>query len=349
MANRSNNPLIGICVSEEKRLLRDLVKFRIKKFRRIADATIFRFQIEDFDFNKRKVKGELFEKKSGEWKKDIFPFPDAIFVQSHADRDILKQFESVIGHKVFNNYNFDKWQGFELLAGNPKLREVLPETLPLKSRIDLQGFLGMHKDIFLKPINGHSSRRIVRVTEKKNGSIDVSFLKFKKMRRQSFESFDTFWDWFSVEFFNSDYIIQKSIETIQFGGHSTDIRINMNKDRQGKWTVSALLFRIATNSSHIIPDVSAAFTPDDLTKKFPKKKKKWKKMKKAVVKLGFQICSAIEKAGYHMGNLGIDLGLDENGQLWIFEVNPLPYPFDGSIKDPSMIKPLEYALYLASN
>ncbi len=350
MTNKLYHPLIGVCVSEDKRLLRDLVKFRVKKFRRNTNtsATVFRFHIEDMNFNEGKVKGEIFEKKSREWKEDIFPFPDSIFVQSHVDPATVKKLEQAIGRKVFNNFIFDKWQGFELLEKSNVLRQALPETVPLKGQADLLVFLNAHKDVFLKPINGHSSRKIVRATLQKEGTINVSFMKYKKMRNESFKSFSDFWDWFTKHFFNVDYIIQKSIETVRLDDHATDVRLNMNKDSRGSWVVSALILRIATNESHIIPDVSTVLTTKELIKMYPMEKKKWKKINNSVVKLGRQICNVLEKSGYHMGNLGIDLGLDENGHLWIFEVNPLPYPLDDIIEDNSLTKPLEYALYLAS-
>gem|GEM_PF-4777140 len=49
-----------------------------------------------------------------------------------------------------------------------------------------------------------------------------------------------------------------------------------------------------------------------------------------------------------MADLGIDLGVDEKGKLWIFEVNHIPFPALGAIEDPSVYKPLEYAYYLAN-
>jgi hypothetical protein len=40
--------------------------------------------------------------------------------------------------------------------------------------------------------------------------------------------------------------------------------------------------------------------------------------------------------------------MDENGHLWIFEVNPLPFPTQGSVQDYSLTRPVDYAVYLAS-
>ncbi|MFC7394404.1 YheC/YheD family protein [Scopulibacillus cellulosilyticus] len=342
-------PLIGICVSEEKRLMCELVERRIKKF--LGKANFIRFYIEDLDFEMLQVKGDVFEKDTKEWKEGIFPFPDAIYVQCHIDQEVLKQIEEVIGKKVFNNFIFDKWEGWSLLAKDHLLRDNLPVTVILESKMDLKQCLFMYQDIMLKPVDvskGHSSRGIFRVKLKKDGKIKVFFAKRLKMKEKEFSSFKDFFNWFSGKTSAKDYIIQQSIQTVTRGENITDIRLNMNKNAKGKWKVSCLLFRVAANGSHMIPKTATALTIENLIKVYPQDKIKWEEIEKSIILLGHKICHVFEQQGYHMANLGIDLGLDGSGHLWIFEVNPLPFPLDGTVKDHSLTKPIEYALSLVS-
>ncbi|WP_170140799.1 YheC/YheD family protein [Oceanobacillus arenosus] len=328
----------------------ELVERRIKRFH--GNASFIKFHVEDLDFKNFQVKGECFEKKTRNWIEGIFSFPDVVYVQCHIEKEILEQIEQIIGRKVFNNFIFDKWQASDLLTKDDFLQRSLPDTQQLKNETNLQQFLNNYQDIILKPIDvtkGHSSRGIFRVKLQNNEKIVVFFAKRQEMKVKDFLSFDDFFEWFSVKTSGKDYIIQQSIQTMTWGENTTDIRLNMNKNGQGKWEVSVLLFRVATNGSHMIPKVATALTINNLIKMYPEDSKKWQDIEKDITTLGHIICQDFEYHGYHMGNLGIDLGLDDNGHLWIFEVNPLPFPLDGTVNDESLTKPLEYALYLASN
>ncbi|MBD1383056.1 YheC/YheD family protein [Metabacillus arenae] len=343
---KSDHPHIGICVSKAKRRLRKLVKQRLQQYP--DDATIITFYIEDVDLVKHNVRGTCLEKRAGEISrsKGIFPFPDVIYMQCDLDHKMLKEFEQVIGHKVFNSFIFDKWKGWHLLANDKVLCHHLPDTRKLESEIDLQQFLYDYEDIFLKPINpiyAHNSKGIVRVKLQREGGIEVTYRQ-KGLRRKSFEFYEEFQDWISPKYFK-DYIVQQSIATIKWGKKVTDIRLNMNKNGKGEWEVTLLLFRIASNDSHSMPGILAAHPFSNLPKMYPQNKN-MENIEISVVNLGFKICHVLDKSEHHMADLGIDLGVDENGHLWIFEVNPLPYPLRG-VDDLSMTRPLEYASYLA--
>lgn len=56
----------------------------------------------------------------------------------------------------------------------------------------------------------------------------------------------------------------------------------------------------------------------------------------SIMELGLSIGHWFDASGHHMADLGIDLGIERNGKLWIIEVTPFPFPFgphQGSILD----------------
>ncbi|WP_367757163.1 YheC/YheD family protein [Ammoniphilus sp. 3BR4] len=299
------------------------------------------------NFNNFQVKGHYFQKKGGEIyeEKGVYRFPAVVYMQCHIDREICRKIEHVIGRKVFNNFIFDKWQGWELLSSDIVLRNHLPATQKLLNGADLQKFLYHHQDIFVKPVSavkGHSSKGIIRVQLQKSKAIGIFYREGKMMRHERLENWQEVQDRINIP---SNYILQQSIQTVKRGEKVTDIRVNMSKNRKGKWEVSNLLFRMASNSSHIIPEDVKVFSPNHLEKTFHD----FELDLMTCRNVGYRICHIFEKLGYHMGDLGIDLGIDENGHVWIFEVNPLPYPFtlSPSHQDHSWTRPLEYASYLA--
>lgn len=350
---KPNSSLIGICVSKTKPGLFSQVKERLQRYP--GDATILRFYIQDVNWRNRKVKGVCLEKINGQIneKQGIFPFPDVIYLQCPVDRMVAKKMEQVIGRKVFNSFPFDKWKGLDFIKNDNILHHHLPDTQQLKNQTDLEQFLLKYEDVFLKPIHGHSSKGIIRVKLHRKGNVEVTYQKEYQTFRKELESPKKLWKFIPHLFSATPYLMQKSIQTVQWKGRPTDIRLNINKNETGEWGVSALFTRYALNGSHIGSGRGIQYMPLDMKRflndMFPDDKVKVEDTEKAIVDLGFNICRAFDKSEQHMADLGIDLGLDENWHLWIFEVNSLPFPFAEPIMDHSLTRPLEYAHYLLSN
>ncbi|WP_332694828.1 YheC/YheD family protein [Halalkalibacter lacteus] len=339
----SNRPIIGICVSNDQPALQKLVKKRIDTFH--GKATFIKFFLKDLNFKNLSVKGDYLENKKGKWKKGILPFPDVIYLQSHVALNVVNKIEKIIGRKVFNSFTLDKLQESKLLAKHNILQQHLPHTQKL-NEMHLQNFLTKYENIVLKPIYGKTSIGLIRVELQESGKIIAFYREIKTMQKAEFKSYKDFWNWFSRNFFRNNYMMQQGIQTMKWNGMATDIRLNMNKNRNGRWEVSVLLFRIASNNSHLIPGPLAVVPLARLTN-FNFKKEKIANMEMSIKTLGFKICNALDKSGHHMADLGIDLGFDEDGHLWIYEVNSLPHPILGVQDDFSLTRPLEYAHYLA--
>ena len=343
-------PLIGICVSKVKPLFESLVKERLEQYP--GDATLIAFHIENLNLARRNVRGVYWEKKGQgiNRKEGMFPFPDVIYLQCHVDNNVIKQIEGILGRKVFNNFIFDKWECWKLLKKDKEIRNHLPYTQRLKNRTNLYLFLHQYKDIFLKPINAstaHSSKGIFRVILQREGNVKIFYREKNKMQEKGFKSYQKFQDWIFPKLSPKDYVLQKSIETMKDSENATDIRINMNKNSRGEWEVSMILVRVATNVSHVIPRFATFYSISDFIKMITDNEEKRGELERSIGNIGLKICRSFDKSGYHMADLGIDLGMDKNGHVWIFEINPLPFPFRGAIRDQSLIRPLEYASYLA--
>ncbi|WP_216828231.1 YheC/YheD family endospore coat-associated protein [Alkalihalobacterium elongatum] len=337
-------PIIGICVSDQKVSLRTLVKERINCFD--GKATFVIFYLSDLDFNSLSVRGKYLEDKEGEWKEGTLPFPDVIYLQSRVDLKIVKKMENVIGRKVFNTFTLDKFTEAKLLEEHKILQRHLPYSQKLESESQLQTLLTTYKNIFLKPIFGASSKGVIRVTLHPTENIEVHYGTGRRMRVNNFSSIRKFWKWLMPRLSKNTYLMQQGIQTMKWNGKATDIRLNLNRNKCGIWEVSALLFRIASNNSHLIPGPTAIIPINNLTN-LKYDIKKVEEMERSIKELGYKICHALDLSGHHMADLGLDLGMDESGHLWIFEVNSLPHPI--RIKDDhSLTLPLDYAFYLAS-
>ena len=62
------------------------------------------------------------------------------------------------------------------------------------------------------------------------------------------------------------------------------------------------------------------------------------RVKQQVYSLCQKLCKSLEKTGHHFAELGMDIAIDEEGSLWIIEVNVFP-SFKG-------FKVMDYDTYL---
>lgn len=339
-------PLVGICVSNKKPDMVKLAKRRILSFD--EDAQLITFNIDDADFTNLRVNGEIWNKDDQEWIQCRFPFPDVIFIQAPLPLESINKMNQITGHRVFNSFVFDKWEGWELLASDKDVKKHLPHTKRLINKRNLRKFLFRHTDVFLKPINGSTSKGIVRIKLDDQKGIEAFYRKRKTtMKHDRFPNYIEFWKWFSKKFFNENYLMQQSIQPFKWRNKPTDIRINLTKNKDGEWEEALSLLRVASNDSHITPGLLTAFPLHYLSTTFSKIVKDLERIEPAAKELGFKICRTLDNSGHHIGDIGIDMGLDEQNNLWVYEVNSLPFPLSG-VKDVSLTRPLEYALYLAS-
>ncbi|MCS0673863.1 YheC/YheD family protein [Cytobacillus firmus] len=340
---------IGICVSKGEYIgLCNLIEKRIHFVP--EDVTFIRFKQDDIDFENRSVKGEKFRKDIEDWVDGIFPFPDVVYIQCTISLDKIKKIENIIGPYVFNSFIFNKWEGWKLLNNSWRLRKHLPKTQLIKDIGEFFDFINKNKfnDIIIKPINGYSSEGIYRIRLQGGNNIKVSSRQGETIKDQVFINYSQLSSFIESKIYSESHIVQQTIDTVKINENVIDIKMHMTRDYKGNWQVSLLLFRIANNNSMIIPTNITAYNMEQFIKSPIYNKAIMTDIEDSIKSLGFKICKSFDKSKYHIGDISIDLGLDYEGKLWIFEVNPLPFPTRGSTGEYPLKRPIEYALYLAS-
>lgn len=348
-------PVIGICVSKDRSYVVPMVEKRLRSFNRVREAAWVLFDRDSIDYGAGTVIGRRWDTDARSFGSadEIVSLPDAVYMQCIADRISIIRLERKLGaNRLFNNIMFDKWQGWSMLASDRTLQDLIPHTQLFASEADLYAFLEMYRDIFIKPIDpehGHSSNGIIRLVVNTDGTVDASYSTGVQMSFVSFESARQFYGWFESNLSQRPYLVQQTIKTELWMNGAADIRLHMNKNGSGQWECSHALFRIAQNRSHIIPSQVMQLSMEKWKTMFPTEKQRIDRVERKLIDLGYRIGMLMDRAGFHMADIGIDLGMDRQDGLRIFEVNPLPTPLLNKLEatgDGSLTKPLEYALYL---
>lgn len=314
--------------------MHQLARKRIESFfsfnRRVS---ILMFYLNNLKTGSSYVNGYLVVKKRGSLveKTGEFPAPRVIYLQCFVKPDEIKMLEQLPGcQAVFNNIQLNKWSYYNLLK-DTELQDHLPDTVRMTSEDELNTFLQRYRKVFIKPIRGYSGKGIIRACLSQNGNVKLVYEKNRKICSEIVDSYKDVWSWLP----NRRYIVQKAVDTFKLDGSPTCIRLHMNKDSSGKWKASTIHLRKARNTSLLREGIRT----HELLIKY----------KKDIVRLGKRICRTLDQKEIHAADLGIDLGIDTEGKLWIFEINTLPNPFGPPENySTAWTKPLEYALFLAA-
>ncbi|PLR89939.1 YheC/YheD family endospore coat-associated protein [Bacillus sp. T33-2] len=280
-------------------------------------------------FSDECISGYYYEQEN--WKMDSLPFPDIVYNRIHSRKAEstkgFAQFAQKLNERkihLFNHRFLSKWEVHELLEVEGYLGPYLPSTC-LYTPEHLEHMLELYDDLYLKPVQGSQGRRIIRILKKDN-QICADFSSTKDRSQFIFTDIASAISKVKTNINDKPFIIQHGIELLELDGRRLDFRVLCHKTREHMWKVSSVVARIAAEN-HFVSNVaqggemirplkvlSMAFGPDSAPHQL------------ALIKeLALEAAGIISKSsGGLTGELGIDIGADISGRLWIIEVNSKP-------------------------
>lgn len=338
-------PLLGILVTK-----RNSKKRILKLYQRYHNVNLklYSFTPADIHWEEQRINGLSLMK--GIWKQSSFPFPHVVYNRCFNKRSIIIQrLEKAIGrNRCFNIINFfNKWDIYNILVRS-KLKPYLPDTF-LYNEANVLELLEKYKVIYIKPSYGAKGESVYRVELKDNRDIHISLhsLAPRYICRRS-EGIQRKLD----ELFGQNkYLIQQGVHISQLDHQYFDIRVLVQKDILGEWTVSAITCRAAyehyynTSTCETIYDAEEIlprlFSPDKVNE-----------IRRSLYEVSVTAAQEAETYLGLLGELSVDFVLDEQRKLWIIELNGKPqkniYKDLTCYKRKIYSRPLEYAYYLSN-
>ncbi len=328
--------------------------------RRIA-GEVYVFHPWDIDWNNHVFFGYRFRYEGdgyGRWEKSRMPPPNVVYDQIYnriAERRHLQtrtRLKKLTKGKYFNPCYLNKYSVHEKLKQVAELREYLPETRLLKKAGDIKQMLNSHHSLYIKPVTGSLGHGIIRVTREfgrfvfktRNGRVSHA-LSINSLYRKIREIIG-----------KKKYIVQQGIDLISYQGSVVDIRTLMQKNGEGVWSITKVYARVGSKGN-ITSNLASGGTAHPLKKVMEGNfsQEQINDIRQEIRDLSIKVCKAVEQtSGEIFGEMGVDLGLDKEGRLWLIEVNSKPRRTTtgkGSKKliTLSFTKPLRYAYHLAVN
>ncbi|MFD1414462.1 YheC/YheD family protein [Oceanobacillus jeddahense] len=278
------------------------------------DIEFFYFTPDDVDLTAFEINGQFLIK--GEWVRKKTKFPDVIDNAPMRNRD--KFLYSILSEHSFLTTKRigTKKEVFHKLEKNGRFKDVLIPYKLVEAEVDMQPMLDEYKSILLKPVSSNQGRNIYVVEQIESG---FRVITDSSTEKYSTEAFSTF---FSQNLYRRLYICQPFIDSKTKEGHPFDVRIHTRKNSEGNWSSVKIYPRIGIGKS-VTSNISQGGGTSPINPFLEAQfGEKWKEVKRNLNHLSKSFPKRFQSMyNYSLDGLGIDLGIDKSGKLWLFEVN----------------------------
>jgi glutathione synthase/RimK-type ligase-like ATP-grasp enzyme len=309
------------------------------------------------------VTGYSYSYLNKRWNKGQFPLPDLIYdrcffnnrkayIDYHLQIQLLRRRTTIrfLGHGLKG-----KWQVIELLSKDPQISPYLPHTEKMLGIATIKRWLAEYGELFLKPHGGSQGRNVVYIREKIDNP-DHYYVKGRDSKNQLFEcsfaEFQSLYSWLKPFVNTRRYVIQRFLMLTTDTGEPFDIRSFVQKDRRGRWQLIGYAVRKGKPDS-LTSNLHGGGIAEPVA---PFLAQHYGDMSTSILEniqsISMRIATTLENYHGPLVELGIDLGIDQAGQLWLLEVNSKPgrtvfqHIGDQSARRLAVRNPIYYARYL---
>lgn len=319
---------------------------------------VFVVTCEDIDFEKQLVTGYFYDDNRKKWTKKTMPIPAVLYNRipyRHLEQrsDVKKVLQSIASSPhihMFNQRFFDKWGLYQIMQQHPDLSRMLPETRLLNAKQVLHQMIQTYRTVYLKPVEGKAGKGIIRIAVTDDG-YQVTRQQNQRMIHKSFQHAEPLWKYILTHISNQPYLVQQGIDLVKYRRSPFDIRILVQKNGRGVWSVSGVGARVAGQdriTTHV-PRGGKIARPDHvLRQNFSREKTN--SLLSSIKNRAVKIAEHLEQSTGLMGEASMDIGIDRKGKLWFFEANAKPMKFDEPhIRKKSLQNIIAYSLFLSGS
>lgn len=326
------------------------------------NAYLFAFTPYDINWQQETIYGYFLNAQGG-WYRKTVPLPDVVYNRlasrkAETSVNISSLRERFVRRKIplFNWSFFNKSDVYKLLDNDPEALQHLPESASGPSDDKIKTMLEKHQFLYFKPTAGSLGIGIYRLTYHPKRGYFARYRKGDRNVLLRFSNFQSLIRMLHARHGSSlnNYVVQQGIRLIEIDGCPLDFRFHMHKNGKNEWIPAGIGAKKAGRGSVTthVKNGGSLMTPEQaLNKTFGTQANEiLDKAKKAAV----QLSEAIERNYPHrLGELGLDIGIDKDSEVWMFEANAKPgrsifkHPSLKSEGRASLDYIIEHCLYLS--
>ncbi|HOK69722.1 MAG TPA: YheC/YheD family protein [Bacillota bacterium] len=316
-------PFIGMLMSsEDKRLtwsLLERMKVYLSDYENLHGAVVF-FALDKADDVGRLIEGYCYRPDTKTFEKGIFPFPASMYRSIGLSDRWKNCFLTAMGDRFFNSHYFSKWEMYQWYSANPAFAGHVPFTNILRTADDVFEMLERYGKAFIKPVSGLGGHGITQAAATENG-YEFKYREKGENIRALKAAKEEAAEYIKIRFGSGRCLVQQPIDLIKVNDCVIDFRCIAQKNRFGKWVCMAVIGRYGKKGS-IVSNISSGGTafilggPDS-----PLQGAQAAHLFREISAFAMKVCSALDEYGLNIGTVGIDIGVDKNGGLWLIEIN----------------------------
>jgi glutathione synthase/RimK-type ligase-like ATP-grasp enzyme len=318
----------------------------------------FRFMPSKIDPRTLQVKGKKFDSETNNWLESEFPIPLIIYDRCfYGDDEHSKQCIPIVSWLKCRNDLFflgyglpNKLELYEALK-HSILSAYLPPSQPVTTAILVLNVLNERKRLILKPTNGSQGYGIYYL-KKNDKTYHVKTEKNKQIVSHIFPNEVKLIQWLQSLISKRPYLLQPYLELSNNELQPFDIRILLQKDKQGEWIERGRGVRQGTTGG-ILSNISAGGTVvsfADWLITLPSNQRDF--IQNELKYILTNLPSLLEKEFLPLFELGVDIGIAKDGSVWVLDVNSKPgrkivLQTQPNLKETLNLAPLLYGRYLS--
>ncbi|MFE8699257.1 YheC/YheD family protein [Cytobacillus sp. FJAT-54145] len=298
----------------------------------------------------KSIRGKVYE--NGKWVEKLTRFPDVIYNAGSPEK--LAKSKSIV-NKLKRTIPFtthsigNKWSVNERLKAAKDFAQYLIPSEIVRNTESFFKFLNAFDKLVFKPIDGRKGKGIFFISK-----IDSGY-QVNQGSQTNFYSKQQLKDFIQSKISSEKFIIQPYIKSVTKSGQVFDFRLHAQKDGEGNWVITTIYPRIAPIGSIIANINNGGYT--NYLDPFLKQEFQQEafNIKRTLEHFTLSLANHLDELQMLEHNevideIGIDVGLDENHKIWIYEVNWRPgCPPAFYLEMDVVINTIRYAMYLATN
>lgn len=306
-----------------------------------AGVEVILFNWYGVDIDAKRVQG--FVPRDREWVAAERPLPDAVYeMTSYADRSeregvraVCKRLADECGIPFVNRLPpFGKWRVYEVLRARPETKHLQPETMPFADLESLRQMVRRHGTVYVKDSYGSRGKSVMRIRA------DGSLWRLDRWRLEgscrgqtvdgrfpTLAALHRFLEGLDLK----NWVLQQGVNGPQVKGRTFDLRVMVQKDGRGQWGVAVSGLRWSRHND-VVNNVSQGaiqIDPAGFVQQYGPDVRGLDTFEARAAAASMQVAHVLEEQFGTIGEIGVDVGIDRDGRVWVFEVNPKPGRFPG--------------------
>ncbi|MCL6516380.1 YheC/YheD family protein [Alicyclobacillus sp.] len=320
-------------------------------------AELMVFRPEDVDWPARRVYAWVPVDRArphGSWHRAWRPLPDALYENVFVHLAVrgytgsLRRWARRLGIPLVNPVLPNKWQMYRWLT-KTDLARYLPETHRLTSPGEAISHIREWRCGYVKPIGGYGGMGVARVEAFPDGRFRVSVDRRREggaVRRWMTERELRAW---LASRLRPPHLLQRGLSLMTLAGRKLDFRVVVYRGLGGVWHTVGMIPKWAAPDG-VVTNIIAGGERLDLDRARALAAREGKVIPVAdLEECAHAIAKKVSAHRPAAGLIGFDLGVDDQGRVWMIEMNPKPARslLDGEMKRIAARLNAEFLVHLA--